>query len=79
MRHITLTQKQYDEMDVDTRRSLIQQIMFIETKKNMYCIGAQGSYWTIVRYDKAESIGVDKFGNARFDENYKGEIIERWL
>lgn len=78
-RHLTLTQKQYDEMDENTRRSIIQQVFFINTAKYMYCIGAQGRYWTIVRYDIAESIGVDKYGNPKFDKEYKGEIVERWL
>lgn len=66
---LTLTDSQFEALDTNTRRDMIYQLMFINTPKYQYCIGANGQWWTMVRYewkydgevDESTSIVVDKW------------------
>lgn len=44
---LKLTDNQFEALDVDTRRNMIRQLMFIDTPKFQYCIGANGQWWII--------------------------------
>lgn len=74
MRRFELTDKQFDSLELSTRRSLILQIMIIHTPKYQYTLGAKGNLWTLVRYDRNESIGKDKWGAG-----YTPEVIDSWI
>ncbi|MFR6676348.1 hypothetical protein [Hominisplanchenecus sp.] len=50
------------------------QLIMIHTPKYMYAIGAYGSDWLIVRYDRLESIGEDEW-----KDDYQPEVVDRWL
>lgn len=73
MRIVKLTDKQFDGLDVVTRRSLIQQLMIIDTPKYKYTLGAIGNLWTMWRYDRQECIGSDKW-----QDDYEPEVVDRW-
>ncbi len=48
---LKLTDRQFEALDIETRRSMIYQLMFIDTPKYQYCIGAEGQWWIMVRYE----------------------------
>ncbi|MBO5610546.1 MAG: hypothetical protein J5929_09310 [Eubacterium sp.] len=87
MRHpirtrLKLSEQQYEALDLNTRRSMIQQLMFIETPKHLYCIGTQYNKWTIVRYD-LEPEYKEKYGRLvptgeKFTIDETAEIVDRW-
>ena len=41
---LKLTYKQFEALDTDICRSIIYQLMFIDTPKYQYCIGANGEW-----------------------------------
>lgn len=49
---------------------MIEQLMFIDTPKYQYCIGANGKWWTMVRYEWAYAGRVDKDTCT---------VIDKWL
>ena len=65
---LKLTDKQFDALDTETRRSMIYQLMFINTPTYQYCIGAKGRYWTMVRYEWLHAGEVDKETSTIVDE-----------
>lgn len=67
---VQLTDAQFDGLDTDTKRSLIQQIMLIRTPKYEYAWGCQGQWWTIVRYEIVDAGTIDKD---------TAEIVDKWL
>lgn len=71
---LKLTDKQFDALDKETRRSMIYQLMFIDTPKYQYCIGANGQWWTMVRYEWQHAGEVDKKLQRSLINGYKEEI-----
>lgn len=67
---LKLTDKQFDALDEETRRSMIYQLMFIDTLNYQYCIGASGQWWTMVRYEWLHAEGVDKDTST---------VVDKWL
>lgn len=67
---LKLTDNQFKALDVDTRRNMIRQLMFIDTPKYQYCIGANGQWWTMVRYEWKHAGEVDK-GTSM--------VVDKWL
>lgn len=67
---LKLTDKQFDALDKETRRSMLYQLMFIDTPKYKYCIGANGNYWTMVRYEWKHAGEIDKETST---------IIDKWM
>lgn len=67
---LKLTDKQFEALDTDTRRSMIYQLMFIDTPKYQYCIGANGEWWIMVRY---EWISVGKVNKDI------STVVDKWL
>lgn len=67
---LKLTDSQFEALDTDTRRSMICQLMFIDTPKYQYCIGANGELWTMVRYDWKCAGEVDKDTST---------VVDKWL
>lgn len=67
---LKLTDKQFDALDIETRRSMIYQLMFIDTPKYQYCIGANGQWWTMVRYERQHAGEVDKETST---------VVDKWL
>lgn len=59
-KNLKLSNKQFDALDVETRRSMIRQLMFIDTPKYQYCIGADGPWWIMVRYEWKYAGEIDK-------------------
>ena len=70
IKRLRLTDKQFEALDISTRRSMIEQLMFINTPKYQYCIGANGKWWTMVRYEWAYAGKVDKDTCT---------VVDRWL
>ncbi len=79
MRRIKLKDKQFDGLDVETRRSLMVQLMLLSTPKYDYALGANGKFWTLVRYDGQETIGADRDGTRKYMDSYEPEIVDSWL
>ncbi len=75
---LKLSDKQFDSLEQDTRRSIMQQLMFVQTPLHNYSLGASGNWWTMIRRDQNESIGTDKYGRRQFPENYEGVVTDRW-
>ena len=73
MRIIKLTDKQFEGMEVGTRRSLMEQLMIVNTARYKYSLGSKGRKWIIYRYDKDESIGADKW-----EEDYMPLEVDSW-
>lgn len=46
---INLTDKQVEAMDRETWRSLMLQLMLIDTPRYLYSLGAKGNLWVISR------------------------------
>ena len=67
---LKLTDEQFETLDTDTRRSLIYQLMFIDTPKYQYCIGANAQWWIMVRYEWIHSGEVDKDTLT---------VVDKWL
>lgn len=67
---LKLTDNQFKALDVDTRRNMIRQLMFIDTPKFQYCIGANGQWWIMVRYDWKCAGEVDKDTST---------VVDKWL
>lgn len=67
---LKLTDKQFDALDPDTRRAMIYQLMFIDTPKYQYCIGACGQWWTMVRYEWLHAGEVDRETST---------VVDKWL
>ncbi len=57
---LKLTDKQFEALDIETRRSMIYQLMFIDTPRYQYCIGANGKWWIMVRYEWEYTGKIDK-------------------
>lgn len=74
MKKYKLTDKQFDELEISTRRSFNDTTYHDSHTKYMYAIGAYGSDWLIVRYDRLESIGEDEW-----KDDYQPEVVDRWL
>ncbi len=66
---VKLSDAQFDALEQSTRRALISQLFFIVTGKYEYCWGAQGDFWTIVRYDKIDASTIDKDS---------AKIVDKW-
>ena len=67
---LKLTDNQLEALDVDTRRNMIRQLMFIDTPKYQYCIGTNGQWWIMVRYDWKCTGEVDKDTST---------VVDKWL
>lgn len=67
---LKLTDNQFEALDVDTRKNMIRQLMFIDTPKFQYCIGANGQWWIMVRYDGKCAGEVDKDTST---------VVDKWL
>lgn len=67
---LTLTDRQFESLAADTRRSMIYQLIFINTPKHQYCIGANGRWWIMVRYDWECAGEVDKDTST---------VVDKWL
>lgn len=67
---LRLSDKQFETLDVNTRRSMIEQLMFIDTPKYQYCIGANGKWWIMVRYEWAYAGKIDRETST---------VVDRWL
>lgn len=67
---LTLTDRQFESLDADTRRSMIYQLIFINTPKYQYCIGTNGRWWIMVRYDWKCAGEVDKDTST---------VVDKWL
>lgn len=67
---LKLTDKQFEALDIETRRSMIYQLMFIDTPKYQYCIGANGQWWIMVRYEWEYTGKIDKDSLA---------VVDAWL
>lgn len=79
---LKLSQKQFDNLELNTRREMIRQLMFIDTLKYRYCIGAMGDFWTMVRYDLEPVYGY-RYGQLMATGEYKvvdgsDEIVDKW-
>ncbi len=64
---LKLTDNQFEALDVDTRRNMIRQLMFIDTPKFQY---SNGQWWIMVRYDWKCAGEVDKDTST---------IVDKWL
>ena len=67
------TDAQFDGLDRDFRRSLMEQAMIVRTPKYLYSLGAKGNLWVLNRYDREESTGTDKW-----NDDYAPEIVDTW-
>lgn len=67
---LKLTDQQFEALDTDTRRSMIYQLMFIDTPKYQYCIGANGEWWIMVRYEWISAGKVNKDIST---------VVDKWL
>ena len=67
---LKLTDRQFEALDKDTRRSMIEQLMFIDTPKYQYCIGANGKWWIMVRYEWIHAGKIDRDTST---------VVDRWL
>ena len=67
---LKLTNKQFETLDTDTRRDMIYQLMFIDTPKYQYCIGANGQWWIMVRYEWIHTGEIDKDSLT---------VVDKWL
>lgn len=76
---LKLSDKQFDALELDTRRSIIRQLMFVSTPKYDYTLGAMGDLWTMNRYDALKSTGSDRFGDRSYPKDYECEIVDKWL
>ena len=79
MVRLKLSDKEFDGLDLSTRRNIIRQLMFVSTPKYDYTLGAMGDLWTMNRYDVLESIGSDRSGNRSYPKDYECEIVDKWL
>lgn len=57
---LKLTDRQFEALDIETRRSMIRQLLFINTPQYPYCIGAEGKWWLMVRYEWKYAGEIDK-------------------
>lgn len=73
-RPLKLTDKEFDSLEIQTRRSILRQVMIVDTPKFKYALGALGNYWTMARYDRAECIGTDDW-----KEDYDPELVDKWV
>ena len=73
MKIIKLSDKQFEELDAETRRRLMEQLMIIDTPRYRYALGACGADWTLVRYDRQECIGKDKW-----EDGYEPLVVDSW-
>lgn len=64
---LKLTDNQFEALDVDTRRNMIRQLMFIDTPKFQY---SNGQWWIMVKYDWKCAGEVDKDTST---------IVDKWL
>lgn len=67
---LKLTDKQFEALDIETRRSMIYQLMFIDTPRYQYCIGANGQWWIMVRYEWEYTGKIDKDSSV---------VVDAWL
>lgn len=72
-KNLKLSDKQFDALEEGTRRSLMEQLMMIDTGKYMYTLGCEGRFWTLNRYDREECIGMNKW-----EDDYKPEVVDKW-
>ena len=75
LRGIELKDKQFDGLDVGTRRALIRQLMIIHTPKYLYALGCNDARdtWLLVRYDRQECIGTNEW-----DNDYEADVVDEW-
>ena len=78
MVRLRLTDKEFDGSELNTKRSIIRQLMLVSTPRYDYSLGTINNLWTLNRYDSRESIGTDRFGDRRYPETYQCEIIDKW-
>ena len=78
---LKLSEKQFEGLDISTRREMIRQLMFIDTHQYRYCIGAKGNLWTMVRYKLEPEYGW-RHGQLLPTGTYNpvgdGEIVDQW-
>ena len=67
---LKLSDRQFEALDIETRRSMIYQLMFIDTPRYQYCIGANGQWWIMVRYKREYTGKID---------NYSLMVVDAWL
>lgn len=68
--HLKLTDSQFDALGESTRRSMIRQLMFVDTPQYQYCIGANGQWWIMVRYEWQCAGKIDKDTLT---------VVDKWL
>ena len=64
---LKLSDRQFEALDIETRRSMIYQLMFIDTPRYQYCIGANGQWWIMVRYEWEYTGKIDKDSSVVVD------------
>ena len=67
---LKLSDRQFEALDIETRRSMIYQLMFIDTPRYQYCIGANGQWWIMVRYEWEYTGKIDKDSSV---------VVDAWL
>ncbi len=75
MEQIKLSDKEWAGLEPNTRRSLMEQLMIIDTPKYRYAIGSNSSRdtWVMMRYDRRESVGQNKWAS-----DYRPEQVDEW-
>lgn len=66
--NLKLSNEQFSALDIETRRSIMRQLMFIDTPTYQYCLGVKWRYWTMVRYEWKRDGEVDKETSTIVDE-----------
>ena len=67
---LKLSDRQFEALDIETRRSMIYQLMFIDTPRYQYCIGENGEWWIMVRYKREYTGKID---------NDSLMVVDAWL
>ena len=67
---LKLSDRQFESLDIETRRSMIYQLMFIDTPRYQYCIGANGQWWIMGRYKREYTGKID---------NDSLMVVDAWL
>ena len=67
---LKLSDRQFEALDIETRRSMIYQLMFIDTPRYQYCISSNGQWWIMVRYKREYTGKID---------NDSLMVVDAWL
>lgn len=72
-KNVRLSDKQFEQLEESTRRSLMEQLMMVDTSRYLYTLGCEGRFWVLNRYDREECIGSNKW-----EADYQPEVIDKW-